>query len=163
MIRNSRTGYFASSPFIYLIFSWKIWFQTWKWKQNIWWRERSRIDEFLLRNILVLHSQKITKNAVLLAFGVKLAPNIFLSELTSQTPKNKWEVLKKKKKKKHWLYQHPLQFSVFKHFFKVRYKLLDNGIHSCGKGMGSGFLLPSFLWAVPVAVLSNSVVTPNPT
>ena len=97
MIRNSRTGYFASSPFIYLIFSWKIWFQTWKWKQNIWWRERSRIDEFLLRNILVLHSQKITKNAVLLAFGVKLAPNIFLSELTSQTPKNKWEVLKKKK------------------------------------------------------------------
>lgn len=39
--------------------------------------------------------------------------------------------------------------------------MLDNGLHSCGEGMGSGFLLPSFLWVVPVAVLSNSVVTPN--
>lgn len=44
----------------------------------------------------------------------------------------------------------PTTVSVFKHFFKVQYKLLDNGIHSCGKGMGSGFLLPSFLRVVPV-------------
>lgn len=41
-------------------------------------KEKEIILFNFLHNILVLYSQKITKRIVLLAFGVKLVPNLFL-------------------------------------------------------------------------------------